>query len=104
MAIGYPITKSGLDNMMGGLVVGLRDAFNAIQYFKANLDDSTIYPDAVLTTLGYAGSTSSGEIKQIRDSFTALSLLRTVSIAGSTVPSAVDFWFDAKHLAGSNFH
>jgi hypothetical protein len=104
MSIGYPITKVDLDNRMGGMVVNLRNAFNDVVLFKALLDDATILPDATLVSLGYSGSVSSGEIKQIRDSFTTMSLLNTVSRGGSTVGSLVDFWFDAKHLAGLNFH
>ena len=104
MAIGYPITKIGLDNTMGGLVVSLRDAFNDVVFFKGQLDNAAILPDSVLVNLGYTGSASTGEIKRIRDGFTLLSLLNTVSKGGSTVPSAVDFWADAQYLAGSNFH
>jgi hypothetical protein len=105
VSIGYPITKVDLDNRMGGMVVALRDAFDAVVLFKASLlDDATMLPDATLTALGYTGSSSSGEIQQIRNAFTSLSLLNTVSRGGSTVPSVVDFWFDAKHLANLNFH
>jgi|SRR6185369_10986907 len=105
MSIGYPFTKADLDNRMGGMVVNLRDAFNAIALFKTSLlDDATMLPDSVLTGLGYTGNTSSGEIQQIRNSFTSLSLLNTVSRGGSTVPSLVNFWFDAQHLANANFH
>jgi len=102
--IGYPITKAGLDNLMGGLIVSVRDSLNACVSFKALLDDTSILPDSVLTALTYGGSSSTGEIQQIRNSFTSMSLLNTVSRGGSTVPSLVDFWFDAKHLGGTNFH
>jgi hypothetical protein len=104
VSIGYPITKADLDARMGGMVVALRDAFDNIVLFKSLLDDATMLPDSVLTGLGYSGSVSSLEIQQIRNSFTSLSLLNTVSRGGSTVPSVVDFWFDAKHLANLNFH
>lgn len=105
MSIGYPVTKVDLDNRMGGMVVALRDAFDDIVVFKASqLDDAGMLPDATLTALGYTGSVSSGEIKQIRDAFTTLGLLATVSRGGLTVPAQVDFWSDAKHLAGLNFH
>lgn len=105
MAIGYPITKVDLDNRMGALVVTLRDAFDEIETFKASLlDDATILSDAALTALGYTGSSSSGEIQQIRNAFTTLSLLAAVARGELTVPAQVDFWFDSKHLAGLNFH
>jgi hypothetical protein len=100
VAIGYPITKTGLDNTMGGLVVTLRDALNAITSFKATLDDTTIMPDAVLTGLGYG----SGEITTIRASFTDLKKLRDISIAAATQGATNDFWFNAKLLTGVNLH
>ncbi len=105
MSIGYPFTKAALDSQMGGMVVSLRDAFNAIALFKTSLlDDATMLSDSVLSGLGYTGSTASLEIQQIRNSFTALSQLNTVSRGGLTVPSPVNFWFDAQHLANPNFH
>lgn len=106
MSIGYAITKATLDNTMGGQVVALRNALNDVVFFKGLLDDSTILTDAFLTSLGYTGSISTGEIKQIRDAYTAMTQLNSVSRGTILVGtgSAVDFWFDAKHLAGTNFH
>jgi hypothetical protein len=104
MTIGYPIVKATLDNTMGGLVVALRDSLNAIVSFKVLLDDTTILPDATLTALGYTGSTASGEIKIIRDSFTDLKKLSDISRAAATQSPASDFWFNAKLLAGVNLH
>lgn len=104
MAIGYPITKTGLDNLMGGLVVGVRDSLNACVAFKVLLDDSTILPDATLTALGYTGSVSSGEIQTIRASFTDLKKLSDISRAAATQSGTNDFWFSAKLLAGTNLH
>lgn len=98
MSIGYPITKAGLDNTMGGLVTSLRDALNAIVSFKASLDDTAVLPDAVLTSLGYG----SGEITTIRASFTDLKKLSDISRAAATQSPANDFWFNAKLLAGTN--
>jgi hypothetical protein len=105
MAIGYAMTKAGLDNQMGGLVVGLRDAFLAIHSFKALLDNAAILPDSVLQVapFTYGGSVSTGEIKRIRDSFTTLDLLHQVSNGGLTVASAVNFWADAQYLANTAF-
>lgn len=100
MSIGYPITKIGLDNQMGSLVVNLRDQLNAIVSFKALLDDTTVLPDAVLTGLGYG----SGEITTIRASFTDLKKLSDISRAAATQSPANDFWFNAKLLAGTNLH
>lgn len=100
MAVGYAITKAGLDNLMGGLIVATRDSLNSCVSFKALLDDTTILPDATLTALGYAA----GEITTIRNSFGAMKSLSDISRALATQGSVNDFWFDAKHLAGTNFH
>lgn len=100
MATGYPITKQDLDNTMGRLVTALRDDLNAVVTFKALLDDTSVLPDATLTSLGY----TSGEISQIRAAFTALAKLSDIARAAATQSPANDFWFDAKHLAGLNFH
>lgn len=100
MSIGYPITKVGLDNLMGSLVVALRDNLNACVAFKACLDDTTILPDATLTALGYG----SGEITTIRAAFTDLKKLSDIARAAATQSPANDFWFNAKLLAGTNFH
>lgn len=100
MSTGYPITKLDLDNKMGALAVALRDDLNDCVTFKAILDDTSILPDATLTGLGY----SSGEITQIRAAFTALAKLSDIARGTTTQSPANDFWFDAKHLAGLNFH
>lgn len=100
MTTGYAITKVDLDNRMGAAVVALRDALIAIVSLKAELDDTSILPDATLTTLGY----TSGEITTIRASFTDLSKLNDISRSAATQTPANDFWFNAKHLAGLNFH
>ena len=100
MSTGYPITKTDLDNRMGALIVNVRDALEACVLFKALLDDSTILPDATLTTLGYSGA----EITQLRAAFSAMKTLRDISRASATQASTNDFWFDAKHVAGLNFH
>ena len=100
MSTGYPITKVDLDNRMGAMIVNVRDALEACVLFKALLDDSTILPDATLTGLGY----SAGEITQIRAAFSSMQSLRNISRAAATQPATNDFWFDAKHLAGLNFH
>ena len=97
---GYAITKIDLDNRMGNAVVTLRDALIAIVALKAELDDSTILPDATLTTLGY----TAGDITTIRAAFTDLSKLNDISRAAATQASTNDFWFNAKHLCGLNFH
>jgi len=104
MSIGYPVTKTDLDNMMGRLVVALRDDLIAIVSFKAELDDSSLLTDAFLQGLGYTGSVSAGEIQTIRAAFADLAKLSDISRAAATQSATNDFWFSAKHLAGLNFH
>lgn len=100
MSIGYPITKVGLDNLMGSLVVNVRDSLNACVAFKSLLDDTAVLPDSVLTALTYG----SGEITTVRASFTDLKKLSDIARASATQASTSDFWFNAKLLAGTNFH
>jgi hypothetical protein len=95
---GYPISKSDLDNKMGRLILAVRDDLKACVDFKALLDDTTILPDATLTSLGY----SSTEISTIRAAFTAMSNLNNISHGQGTQASVNDFFFDAKHLTGIN--
>lgn len=96
MSTGYPITKTDLDNRMGALVVAIRSALADAVAFKVLLDDTTILPDATLTSLGYSG----GEITTIRAAFTDLKKLSDISAAAATQASTNDFWFNAKHLTG----
>lgn len=100
MSVGYAITKVDLDNRMGAAVVAVRDALINIKSIKVELDDTTILPDATLTSLGYSGP----EITQLRASFTDLAKLDDISRGTATQSPANDFWFNAKHLAGLNFH
>ena len=57
-------------------------------------------PNSVLTALGY----TSGEETAIRAAFTDLVKLNDISRAAATQSPANDFWFNAKLLAGVNFH
>jgi len=100
MAAGYTVNKTDLDNLMGRLIVAVRDDLNACVSFKALLDDASILPDATLTALGYSGA----DITQLRAAFSAMKSLSDISRALTTQPATNDFWFDAKHLCGTNFH
>lgn len=96
MSTGYAVTKTDLDNRMGALVLDVRQALAACVAFKVLLDDTSILPDATLTTLGY----NSGEITTIRAAFTDLKKLSDIASAAATQSSTNDFWFNAKHLTG----
>lgn len=96
MSAGYPIAKVDLDNRMGALVIALRGALANCVAFKVLLDDTTILPDATLTTLGY----TAGEITTIRAAFTDLKKLSDIAGAIAVQAATNDFWFNAKHLTG----
>jgi hypothetical protein len=96
MSAGYPIDKVSLDNRMGQLIAAVRLALANCVAFKVLLDDTTILPDATLTTLGY----SSGEITQIRAAFTDMKKVSDLASGATTQASVNDFWFNAKHLTG----
>ena len=98
MSAGYPITKVDLDNRMGQAILAVRQSFAEIVRLKAMLDDTTILPDATLTTLGY----SAGEITQLRAAFTDLKKLSDIASAAAVQAATNDFWFNAKHLTGLN--
>jgi len=102
MAAGYTIGRTDLDNLMGRLVVSLRDDFLAIASFKAELDDASLLTDNFLQAAPI--SYSAGDTTQIRAAFTDLAKLWDISRAAATQASTNDFWFSAKHLAGLNFH
>jgi hypothetical protein len=98
MAAGYTVTRIDLDNLMGRLVQSLVVDLTNIVAFKAKLDDTSLFTDAVLQAapLNY----TSGDTTQIRAAFTDLAKLRDISYAAATQSSANDFWFNAKHLTG----
>jgi hypothetical protein len=102
VAAGYPITRADLDNRMGGMVVSLRDSLLAIVSFKAELDDASLLTDTFLQAAPI--SYTSTDTTQIRAAFTDMAKLYDISRAAATQASTNDFWFNAKHLAGLNFH
>lgn len=101
MSIGYPLTKSDLDNKMGSLFVSVRDNLFRCSQMNALLNDTAIIPnDAFLTSMGY----TSGEVTTLRAAFTDLggtgNSLYRIAIGVGTVSPANDFYFNAKKLAG----
>lgn len=97
MSAGFAITKAGIDQQAGQLVMNVRDGLLRCAQFCDLLNDTSIFAnDAALTALGY----SAGEVTQLRASFTDLKALYNVARANGTVPSNNDFWFNAKHLTG----
>jgi hypothetical protein len=101
MAAGYPISRTDLDNKMGGLVVAVRNSLLAVNQFKIQLDDTSMLTDALLQAAPY--SYSSGDTTQIRAAFTDLAKLYDISRAAATQSATNDFWFNAKHLVGLNW-
>lgn len=98
MSVGFAITKAGIDQQAGQLVMNVRDDLLRCAQFCDLLNDTSIFPnDAALTALGY----TSGEVTQLRAAFTDLKALYNVARANGTVPANNDFWFNAKHLVGT---
>lgn len=93
MSLGYPATKTDLDNRAGQLAIQLRDTFTAIRRFKAYLDTQT---DPNLTGLGY----SAGEVATLRSSYVDLDKLATVYGGTVTQGTTYDFQTFAKLLCG----
>jgi hypothetical protein len=98
---GYPVTRVDLDNMMGNLIVAVRDDLRAVASFKAMLDDTSLLTDSFLQTAPL--SYSAGDCTEIRAAFSDLAKLYDISRALATQGAANDFWFNAKHLVGLNF-
>jgi hypothetical protein len=97
MSVGFPISKSDIDNRAGQLVMTLRDTLANCARFCDLLNDTSIFAnDTALTALGY----SQAEVTTLRASFTDMKSLYNVSHANGTVPSNNDFFFNAKHLTG----
>jgi hypothetical protein len=97
MGVGFSLTKADIDNRAGSLILATRNDLALCAQFCDLLNDTSIFPnDAALTALGY----SSGEVSTLRAAFTDMKSLYSVARAAATVPSANDFWYNAKHLVG----
>lgn len=103
---GFQYTRASLDSTMGNIVTNLRNALNEVVSFNAQLNDSTLLTDAVLTALGYTGpsGTAGTDEALIRAAFTDLQKLSDIGRGLATQSPANDFWFNAKHLTNPNFH
>jgi hypothetical protein len=105
MSVGYPVTAADVNNKAGALVVALWTNLEAIKQFKAWLDDSA-HGDVYLNNLGITGTSSSGDVKTLRDSFADLAGaagLYGVSHGTVTPSGASNYFFNAKNLSGVNF-
>ena len=98
---GYPLDQNSFNQRTGRAVVGLRDALAECTAIKALLDDTSIFgnPDnSQIIALGF----TSAEAVQFRAAFAALAKLDQISHGQAMQSPASDFFFDAKHLGGSN--
>jgi hypothetical protein len=108
MTIGYQITKTNLDNVMGSEIGGLWNALLVVHTRKLWLDDSA-HNLAFMNTLSYTNP----EDASIRAAFTDMDNLWKLSHAtagglgvaavGSTAALS-DFFFNAKLLSGTNWY
>lgn len=105
MSVGYPVTGSDINNRAGALIVALWQDLEAIRQFKAWLDDAT-HDDTFLNNAGITGSSSSGDVKTLRDAFADLAgATGLYGVAHGTVtPSgASNYFFNAKKLSGVTY-
>ena len=105
MTVGYQVTAADINNRAGSLVVACWTNLAALHDFKQWLDDSA-HNDAYLTTLGFTGNSSAGDVKTLRDSIADLGGTTGLwAVAhGTYVPGGTNnFFFNAKNLSGVNF-
>lgn len=106
MAVGYPITANDINGKAGQLVTSLWDNLADINRFYKWLTDAS-HNDAFLNAAGITGSSSSGDVKTLRDSISDLGNTTNGLWAvshGLFVPGGVNnFFFNAKLLTGTNY-
>lgn len=106
MAAGYSVTAGDVNTKAGSLVTSLWDNLDQINRFYKWLTDSA-HNDAFLNGIGVTGSSSSGDVKALRDSISDLGNTTNGLWAvshGLFVPGGVNnYFFNAKNLTGTNF-
>jgi hypothetical protein len=105
MAVGYPVTAADINAKAGALVTNLWDALDQARRFKLWLDDAT-HNDAYLTGIGLGGSSSTGDIKLLRDSFSDLAGSAGLYVVahGTFAPAGTSNYFaNGKQLTGTNY-
>lgn len=98
MAVGYPVTKAGVDAQAMQLVLDLRNTLEQIAKMKVWLDGQS---EADLIALGYTGG-EGGEVALLKSSFTDLANLHKVAIGQQSQAEANDFLFFARRLLAFN--
>lgn len=92
MSAGFQVTRAGLDQRLGSVVVAGQAWFEDVQRLAEWLADRS---DQDLTALGYAAE----EISQIR-ALTDLENLRKVAYGQQAQPAASNFFFNVEALRG----
>ena len=99
MSVGYPATKADFDARAGTLAKAVRDDLAQCSQFCALLQ-SAQWTDANLVLLGY----TQAEVTLLKAAFTDLggtgTSLYQLGHGAATLPSANDFFFNAKLLCG----
>jgi hypothetical protein len=99
---GFATNRAALDNRMGQVIVGLQQAFAAVEAVSVMLNDPRRITDELLTgdPAGGGFGYTADEVTQIRAAFAALSSLNRISHAQAAQPQTNDFWWDARGLTG----
>src|SRR6478609_3534755 len=95
MSVGYPQGKTEIDQRAGSVVLGVRQALQAVNDFNTYLTQATV-TDSFLVGLGY----SQAEVNTLRAGITDLTNLYKIAHAAGTQASANDFFFNAGKLTG----
>lgn len=93
MSVGYPASKSDIDNRAGSLAVAVRDDFSKVRLFKAFLDSHT---DQNLIDLAYVQA----DINTLRSAYADLDKLAQIYGNLATQATTYDFQTFAKLLTG----
>lgn len=104
---GFPFDRAAIDGKIGFLSTQLREVLDDIQKFKVRLIDD--HTQAEVRAI-YAAAPKVGEVQAgweacadlARTAVTDLDTLARVSKALATVPSANDFFFNARKTSGVN--
>lgn len=85
MSVGYPVTKSVIDNGAGSLMIQLRDNLAQVKRFNAFLGQAA-QADAALIALGY----TQAEVTSLKAAFTVLDQFRQCWEGTLAIPSPVN--------------
>lgn len=95
MSVGFPVSKSAIDERAGNIALGLRRDLEQVIQMKEWLDTRSVQE---LQSFGY----TEAEATLLKDSFTDLAALVNVARGAAPQPQANNFFWNAKNLIGVN--